>query len=121
MKNLIKLTNDSLVVIPQGVDHILTLKGRVTVPLKCVTKATVSTDIFSRPLRALRLPRTSISGVYYAGTYYQDNSKLFLNVKSTQKPLVIQLHDTKYDQIVLGVANPTALAQQINAVVQARQ
>lgn len=73
-------------------------------------------------LRALRLPGTSIPGVYYyAGTYYQDNSKLFLNVKSTQKPLVIQLHDTKYNQIVLGVANPTALAQQINAVVQARQ
>lgn len=32
LKNLIKLTNDSLVVIPQGVDHILTLKGKVTLP-----------------------------------------------------------------------------------------
>ncbi|MFK5705266.1 hypothetical protein ACLHIM_02830 [Ligilactobacillus sp. LYQ112] len=118
MKNLVKLTDDSLTVVPQGMGHILTLKGKITVPLKCITKATVATGIFSRPLKAFRSPGTSIPGVYYAGTYYQDHRKLFLNVKRTQTPLVIQLHDAEYEQLILGVTDPTALAQQINVAVR---
>ena len=118
MKNVVQVTGDSLTVIPQGIDHVLTLKKKVTVPLKCVTKATVSTNVFSRPFKALRAPGTSIPGVYYAGTYYQDHHKLFLNVKRTQTPLVIILHDAEYEQLILGVTNPTELAQKINLAVQ---
>lgn len=47
--------------------------------------------------------------------------KLFLNVNRTQNPLVIQLYDAEYDQIILGVTNPAVLAQQINKAAQADQ
>lgn len=101
----------------QEIDHILTLKEERNVSLNFVLQVTVSIDIFSRPLKVLGYQGQVFQGFIMLKTY----RKLFLNVNRTQNPLVIQLYDAEYDQIILGVTNPAVLAQQINKAAQADQ
>ena len=56
----------------------------------------------------LRIPGTNIPGVITAGTFYQDGKRVFWDVHNPDNTVVIDLHDERYNQLIVEVADPSA-------------
>ena len=52
------------------------------------------------------MPGTNIPGVLTAGTFYQDGKRIFWDVHRPEKAIVIDLHDERFSQLIVEVADP---------------
>jgi hypothetical protein len=52
------------------------------------------------------MPGTNVPGVITAGTFYQDGKRVFWDVHNPEKTIVIDLHDERYNKLVVEVENP---------------
>lgn len=114
MENQVTIKNDQLIIEPKGLDKLWAVKSKLSIPLDHISGATIDEGIFKSLQQGFRNPGTAIPGIYYAGTFYLGGDKTFFNLKRTSTPVVIQLHDEDYDRIVIGVAEPRQLVDQIN-------
>jgi len=112
MENTVELTADMLVVTPVGITKIAALKEAVRVPKAHVVGASIDAGILKEK-KGLRMPGTAIPG-YWAGTFRKTGEETFFNIKQTSEPVVIQLKDERYTRLVIGVAQPRELVNQIN-------
>ncbi|MBW1605366.1 hypothetical protein [Lactobacillus sp. Sy-1] len=115
MENKVKINSKNLVVIPQGIDKLLSLKKSLTFQLNNVLGATIDNEILNES-KGIKDGGTNISG-YYAGTFIKSNRKSFFNVKKSSTAVVIELTNENYNQLVIGVDNPRELVDQINNLV----
>ncbi|KRL37164.1 PH domain-containing protein [Liquorilactobacillus uvarum] len=116
MENKVSLTGNKLVVVPQGINKIFAVKGRLEIPLQNIEGATIDNGILNE-FRGLKAPGTSIPG-FYAGTFRKNNEKTFFNIKRTSMAVVIQLRNEKYTRLVLGVEDGRKLVDEINNVIK---
>ena len=63
------------------------------------------------------MPGTSIPGVITAGTFYQNGKRVFWDVHHPENTIVIELHDERYDELIVEVANPEIAVQTITAAI----
>lgn len=112
MENTVELTADMLVVTPVGITKIAALKEAVRVPRAHVVGASIDAGILKEK-KGLRMPGTAIPG-YWAGTFHKTGEETFFNIKQTSESVVIQLKDERYTRLVIGVAQPRELVNQIN-------
>lgn len=117
MANKITLQAHQLVVEPQGLDKIWSLRKHLVVPYQHILGATVNREI-SRASRGWRVLGTSIPGYYYAGTFKNQGMLNFYNIKAGRTVIVIKLQHEKYHSLVLEVKNPQALVAQINQKIK---
>ena len=117
MANKITFQAHQLVVEPQGLDKIWSLRKHLVVPYQHILGATVNSEI-SRASRGWRVLGTSIPGYYYAGTFKNQGMLNFYNIKAGRTVIVITLHHEKYQSLVLEVKNPQALVAQINQKIK---
>ena len=61
----------------------------------------------------IRLPGTNVPGVITAGTFYQDGKRVFWDVHHPEKTIVIDLHDERYNELVVEVADLDAAVRLI--------
>lgn len=54
------------------------------------------------------MPGTNIPGVITAGTFYQDGKRVFWDVHRPENTIVIDLHDERFNELVVEVADPAA-------------
>ncbi len=54
------------------------------------------------------MPGTSVPGVIKAGTFYWDGKRVFWDVHHPEKTIVIDLHDERYNQLIVEVEDPQA-------------
>src|SRR5215472_4108496 len=54
----------------------------------------------------IRLPGTNLPGVITAGTFYHDGQRVFWDVHDPENTIVIELHDDRYNELVVEVENP---------------
>ena len=47
-------------------------------------------------------------GVITAGTFYQDGERVFWDVHDPEKTIVIDLHDERYNELVVEADDPEA-------------
>ncbi|KRL96271.1 hypothetical protein [Limosilactobacillus equigenerosi] len=118
MENKVTLTPDALIIIPQGLDKLWALKKQLTIPLSHVMGATIDPEILQE-FKGLRAPGTNVPG-YTAGTFHHDGRKTFYNLKHTSTPVVIQLTNDDYDQLVLGIDDARKLVDQINIAISSQ-
>ncbi|CAH0416184.1 hypothetical protein KAR50_05580 [Periweissella fabaria] len=112
MENVVKIENQTLIVIPQGVNKLAALKDKLEFPLAQVVGASIDAGILHES-KGLRAPGTALPG-YWAGTFHKDGEKTFFNVKSSSQPVVIQLKNAEFARLVLGVDQPVELVRVIN-------
>lgn len=112
MENTVELTPDMLVVTPIGLTKIAALKETVRVPKAHVVGASIDAGILKEK-KGLRMPDTAIPG-YWAGTFRKAGEETLFNIKQTSTPVVIQLKASRYTRLVIGVAQPRELVDQIN-------
>lgn len=56
-------------------------------------------------------------GVITAGTFYQDGKRVFWDVHHPEKTIVIDLHDERFNQLVVEVADPDAAVKMVQTVL----
>lgn len=113
MQNKIEISDNQLIILPQGINKLASLTNKIAIPLKHINKVAIDMDILNK-YKGFRSPGTVISGYYWAGSYIKNGEKTFFNIKRGNKPVVIQLANEKYTQLVLGVENPEEIVNSIN-------
>ena len=54
----------------------------------------------------IRMPGTNVPGVITAGTFYQDGKRVLWDVHDPERVIVIDLHDERFNELVVEVADP---------------
>lgn len=112
MENKIIIEEKNLIILPQGINKLASMKSSLTFPLQHVLGASIDSGILNES-KGLRAPGTSIPG-YWAGSFSKNGEKTFFNVKRSSKPIVIQLKNEAYDRLVLGSDQPEEIVDLIN-------
>jgi len=63
------------------------------------------------------MPGTNVPGVITAGTFYQDGKRVFWDVHDPNKTIVIDLHDERYNELVVEVDDPQAAVALIQSAL----
>ena len=114
--NTVTIVDNNLVVAPQGLDKLWSLKRRLEIPLASVRGATFDPGANNEP-KGLRAPGLAIPGKW-AGTFLRDGEKSFWNVSKPGETVVIEIAHEHYDRLILTVNDPRALVDRINAAIQ---
>jgi len=112
MQNKLKIENNKLIVLPQGMSRFASLKSKIEVSLQNVVGASIDTGILNEH-KGIKAPGTSIPG-YWAGNFTKASEKSFFNIKRGRKPVVIQLKNEEFTRLVLGVEDPEDAVDWIN-------
>lgn len=67
--------------------------------------------------QGIRMPGTNVPGVITAGTFYEDDKRVFWDVHHPEKTIVIDLHDERYSELIVEVADPDAAVKLIQSAL----
>ncbi|MDV7757437.1 hypothetical protein [Liquorilactobacillus mali] len=112
MQNKVEIKNNKLLVMPQGINKLASLKERIEVSLQNVVGASIDTGILNES-KGIKFPGTTLPG-YWSGSFKKIGEESFFNIKRGNKPVVIQLKNEKYTRLILGVDNPENVVDLIN-------
>lgn len=96
-----------------GADKLWALKSTLEIPLQHVAGVRADPEVARGWCHGIRMPGTQIPGVITAGTFYQDGQRVFWDVHHPENTIVIDLHDERYNELIVEVANPAATVEQI--------
>jgi hypothetical protein len=101
----------------RGADKLWALKSTLEIPLVHIAGARADPEAARGWYHGLRFPGTNVPGVITAGTFYQNGKRVFWDVHHPEKTILIELHDERYNELVVEVADPEAA---INLIRNAR-
>lgn len=119
----LELSDRELIVHLGKWEKLLALHASVRVPLEQVRGATED-DGFGGPAGlklGLRLPGTHIPFVVAAGTFLKGGDRQFVWTRRKLQTIVIELANSEWTRLVIGVRDARAEAARINAAVARRQ
>lgn len=93
----------------KGADKLWAFKSSLEIPLVHLAGVgPANQDVTHGWWHGIRMPGTNLPGVITAGTFYQDGKRVFWDVHNPEKTIVIDLHDERYNQLIVEVADPRA-------------
>lgn len=92
----------------RGADKLWAFTSSLEIPLKHIASVRVDPDTARGWFHGIRMPGTNLPGVITAGTFYQDGKRVFWDVHHPDNTIVIDLHDERFNQLVVEVADPAA-------------
>lgn len=116
MGNRITITQKQLIVVPTGFDKLWSLKAKLAFPLSQVVGATADQSFIEEP-KGVRFPGLATLNKW-SGTFIHNGQKSFYNVTTHQQVLVIQLKNSSYHRLVLGVTDAVTLSDKINSTIE---
>jgi hypothetical protein len=57
------------------------------------------------------LPGTHVPGIIAAGTFLQQDKRIFWDVRHAENALIIELEHDEYDQLIIEVEDPAAVIE----------
>ncbi|MDT8067729.1 MAG: hypothetical protein ROO76_06130 [Terriglobia bacterium] len=90
----------------RGMDVLWALKSSLEIPLQHVAGIRADPSVAHSWFHGVRMPGTNIPGVITAGTFYQDGKRVFWDVHNPDNTVVIELHDERYNELIVEVADP---------------
>jgi hypothetical protein len=114
----LEVNEDKLVLHVKGADQLWALKSSLEIPLEHVAGIRADPEVARGWFHGLKVPGTNIPGVITAGTFYQHGNFVFWDVHHPENTVVIDLHDERYQSLIVEVADPAAA---VMLVKQARQ
>lgn len=97
----------------RGADQLWALKSTLEIPLVHIAGVRADPEIARGWWHGFRMPGTQIPGVITAGTFYQDGKRVFWDVHHPENTIVIDLHDERFNQLIVEVADPAAAVAMI--------
>lgn len=104
----------------RGADKLWALKSSLEVPLIHIASVRADPEVARRWFHGIRMPGTNVPGVITAGTFYQHGQRVFWDVHHPEKTIVIELHDERYNELIVEVADPQAAVELIQNAVPVR-
>lgn len=114
----IVVEEDRIVVHVRGVDRILALTTRLEVPLAHVLGAAPDEVEAKRWWHGVREPGVDLPHVLTAGRFLQDGDLVFWDVRGPERAVAVELRHEQFSKLVIGVEDPEAAVERINAAVR---
>jgi hypothetical protein len=99
----------------RGADKLWAFKSSLEIPLVHIVAVRADPETARGWYHGIRMPGTSVPGVIKAGTFYQDGKRVFWDVHHPEKTIVIDLHDERYNQLIVEVEDPQAAVSLIQS------
>lgn len=109
----LSITEGKLTLHVRGADKLWSFKSSLEIPLVHIAKVRTDPAAARGWFHGIRMPGTSVPGVITAGTFYQDGKRVFWDVHHPEKTIVIDLHDERYNELVVEVEDPGAAVRLI--------
>lgn len=90
----------------RGADKLWAFKSSLEIPLAHIAGVRADPEAARGWYHGIRMPGTNIPGVITAGTFYHDGQRVFWDVHGPENTIVIELHDDRYNELVVEVENP---------------
>lgn len=97
----------------RGADKLWAFKSSLEIPLQHIAGVRADPEAARGWWHGIRMPGTNLPGVLTAGTFYQDGKRVFWDVHDPEKTIVIELHDERYDQLIVEVSDPQAAVEMV--------
>ena len=101
----------------RGSDQLWAFKSSLEIPLVHIAGVRADPEIARSWYHGIRLPGTNVPGVITAGTFYQDGKRVFWDVHHAEKTIIIGLHDERFNELVVEVADPDAAVKLIQTAL----
>jgi len=92
----------------RGFDKLWAFKSSLEIPLVHIASVRADPEIARRWWHGLRMPGTHVPGLITAGSFYQEGKRVFWDVHQPEKTIVIELHDERFNELIVEVADPEA-------------
>lgn len=115
----LSVSGEALVLHVRGVDQLWALKSTLEIPLRHVAGIAADPSVAEGWWHGVKLPGTNIPGVITAGTFYQHGKLIFWDVHHPENTVVIDLHDERYNQLIVEVADPEAAVRLVRSAISA--
>lgn len=99
----------------RGADRLWAFKSSLEIPLVHIAAVRADPEVARGWYHGMRMPGTNVPGVITAGTFYQDGKRVFWDVHHAEKTIVIELHDERYNQLIVEVDDPEAAVRLIRS------
>jgi hypothetical protein len=99
----------------RGADKLWAFKSSLEIPLVHITRVRTDPEAARGWYHGIRIPGTNVPGVITAGTFIQDGKRVFWDVHNPEKTIVIDLHDERYNELIVEVADPEAAVKLIQS------
>jgi hypothetical protein len=106
------MVNIEMTVDVLGVDKVLAMKSKITVPLSSVKSIQHDPD-FKMTLLAFKEMGTEIPGLVRMGTFFAGGKKYFWDVTDKSKVVTISLENERYDELIIDVENPEETVERL--------
>ena len=113
----LSVAEGKLVLHVRGADKLWALKSSLEIPLVHIAGVQADPEVARGWWHGIRMPGTNLPGVITAGTFYQDGKRVFWDVHHPENTIVIDLHDERYNQLIVEVADPRAAVEVIRNVL----
>jgi hypothetical protein len=90
----------------RGADKLWAFKSSLEIPLIHIAAVRADPEAARGWYHGVRLPGTNVPGVITAGTFCQDGKRVFWDVHDPDKTIAIDLHDERYNQLIVEVDDP---------------
>ena len=104
----------------RGIDQLWALKSSLEIPLQHIAGVRADPSVAHGWWHGFKMPGTQIPGVITAGTFWQNGMQVFWDVHNPDNTIVIDLHDERYNQLIVEVADPNAAVQMIRSMLPPR-
>lgn len=101
----------------RGADKLWAFKSSLEIPLVHIAGVRADPETARGWYHGIRMPGTNVPGVITAGTFYQDGRRVFWDVHDPEKTVAIDLHDERYSQLIVEVADPDAAIKLIQSAL----
>ena len=111
----ISITDDHLHLEVKGLDKLWAFKSQLDIPIQHIRDVRHDPDAASGWWHGIKLIGTQLPGVITAGQVYQQGQRGFWDVHDPTKSIIIELHDDRFDELILEVSDPLFAVEQIKA------
>jgi len=101
----------------RGADRLWSFKSSLEIPLVHIAGVRADSEAARGWYHGIKMPGTNLPGVITAGTFYQDGKRVFWDVHHPEKAIVIDLHDERYQQLVVEVDDPEGVVTLIRSAL----
>ena len=114
----ISISGDHLRLEVKGLDKLWAFKSQLDIPLNHIRNVRRDPSAVSGWWHGIKLPGTNIPGVLTAGTFYQHGQRVFWDVHDPERSIIIELHDDRFDELIVEVNDPLFAVEQIKATFE---
>lgn len=115
----LEIKNNELVINVQGKRKLLALKSEITVPLSNIEAISAEAPTWKdMPNGFEKRKGANLPGVYFGGTFVQDDNRLFYDLARKEDALTITLKDEDFKQIIIGVEDPAKAVELIEGYIE---